>query len=421
MKRLAVWRDQRLLGYLASTGSTIRFRYESEVVEQFGLGRPIISMSLPTSASAFSDRQCRPFFDGLLPEGQARRIIAYDLAIPEADTFAMLAVLGRECAGALAVLPEGEEPLPAASANPLPELSRAEIDTLIVNLRFEPFGSGAGLRVSLGGVQEKLLLTDLSAAIGTMGTRHETEKRWVLPTGAVASTHVLKPEIAGLLGNVSNEALCLRFAALVGVAAATCEIATFADRQVLVVQRFDRTKGIGGVIERMHQETACQALAVPVASVTRKYQDAGGPTLQDIARMLLRWADPSCLEQLLKQCAIHALVGNADAHAMNFSFVLSPAGEVSVAPMYDVFSTIAYPHLTTTPGMFIGGCRDIRSVTRLDLLDEAVSWGLSSQRATEILESVFAEAQKSLENALEEVPVAPQLSELLRNRVTTFT
>jgi serine/threonine-protein kinase HipA len=190
---------------------------------------------------------------------------------------------------------------------------------------------------------------------------------------------------------------------------------------VLVVQRFDRTKSDGGIIERMHQETACQALAVPVASVTRKYQDAGGPSLADIARLLPRWADPSCLEQLLKQCAIHALVGNADAHAMNFSFVLSPTGEVSIAPMYDVFSTIAYPHLTTTPGMFIGGCRDIRSVTRANLLDEAVSWGLSSQRATEVLEPVFAVAEESLELALGQVPVDSQLSELVRNRVCTFT
>jgi serine/threonine-protein kinase HipA len=418
MKQLAVWRDQCLLGYITGSGSAIRFRYEAQVVEQFGLGRPIISMSLPTSTSAFSDRQCRPFFDGLLPEGQARRIIAYDLGIPEADTFSMLAVLGRECAGALAVLPEGEKPLEAASITSLIPLNRSEIDALIANLRFEPFGAGAGLRVSLGGVQEKLLLTELSAADGTA---HTAENRWALPTGPIASTQILKPEIAGLVGNVANEALCLRFAALAGVEAASCEVATFADRQVLVVKRFDRMKNEDGVIERMHQETACQALAVPVASTTRKYEDAGGPSLADIARLLRRWADPSCLEQLLKQCAIHALVGNADAHAMNFSFVLSPTGEVSVAPMYDVFSTIAYPHLTTTPGMFIGGCRDIRMVSQVNLLDEAVCWGLASQRATESLESVFAEAQNSLELALDQISVAPQLSELLRNRVSTFT
>jgi HipA-like protein len=65
MKRLAVWRDRRLLGHLTGSGSAIRFRYEAEVVEQFGIGRPIISMSLPMSTSAFSERQCRPFFDGL--------------------------------------------------------------------------------------------------------------------------------------------------------------------------------------------------------------------------------------------------------------------------------------------------------------------------------------------------------------------
>ena len=417
MKQLAVWRDRRLLGYLTGSGSTIRFRYATEAVEQFGLGRPIISMSLPTSTSAFSDRLCRPFFDGLLPEGQARRIIAYDLGIPEADTFSMLAVLGRESAGALAVLPEGEEPLEAASIASLTPLNRSEIDALIANLRFEPFGAGAGLRVSLGGVQEKLLLTELSAADRTT---QAAEKRWALPTGPVASTHILKPEIAGLVGNVANEALCLRFAAIAGVDAASCEVATFADRQVLVVKRFDRKTNEVGIVERMHQETACQALAVPVASVTRKYEDAGGPSLADVARLLTRWADPSCLEQLLKQCAIHALVGNADAHAMNFSFVLSPTGEVSVAPMYDVFSTIAYPHLTTTPGMFIGGCRDIRAVTRERLRNEATTWGLSADEASRVLDSVLSEAAVALERAFSESPVDEQLRVLLGSRIRRF-
>jgi hypothetical protein len=105
---------------------------------------------------------------------------------------------------------------------------------------------------------------------------------------------------------------------------------------------------------------------------------------------------------------------------MNFSFKLSATGEVSVAPMYDVFSTIAYPHLTTTPGMFIDNCRDIRAVTRQNLLNEAVSWGLSPTRAAEVLETVVADAQSVLNQALDEVPVDPELSDLLRSRVSTF-
>jgi serine/threonine-protein kinase HipA len=274
MKRLAVWRDQSCLGFLEG-GSTLRFRYEPTAIGHFGLGRPLVSMGLPTSVSKFSDRQCRPFFDGLLPEGQARRIIAYDLGISEADTFGLLAALGRDCAGALSVLPETENPSTAASLDSLAALEEPEIDALIANLRFEPFGSGAALRVSLGGVQEKLLLTEIGAARG---------RKWALPTGEVASTHILKPEISGLTQNVANEALCLRFAALAGVAAASAEIATFADRKVLVVRRFDRSIGSDGIVARMHQETACQALRIPVASVARKYQDAGGPSLRDVAR-----------------------------------------------------------------------------------------------------------------------------------------
>jgi serine/threonine-protein kinase HipA len=411
MRRLAVWRGQLLVGHLTVTGTALRFRYEDAILEQFGIGRPLVSMGLPTSTSAFSDRQCRPFFDGLLPEGQARRIIAYDLRIAEADTFALLAVLGRDCAGALSVLPEGEEPLQPVASSSLAALNGSDIDALIENLRFEPFGDGASLRVSLGGVQEKLLLTEV-ASVG--------ERKWALPTGAVASTHILKPEIAGITGNVANEALCLRFAALSGVTAAVAQIATFADRQVLVVKRFDRAIGDDGLVTRMHQETACQALAVPVAAVARKYQDAGGPSLRDVARLLQRWADQSCREELLRQCAIHTLVGNADAHAMNFSFTLSSTGDVSVAPMYDVFSTIAYPHLTTTPGMFIGGRQDIRAVTREDVVNEACSWGLKATMAEAIVDSVMAEAPKALETALLEVPVDEALALLLRERIAMY-
>jgi hypothetical protein len=84
---------------------------------------------------------------------------------------------------------------------------------------------------------------------------------------------------------------------------------------------------------------------------------------------------------------------------MNFSFVLSPTGEFSVAPMYDVFSTIAYPHLTTTPGMFIGGCRDIRAVGREHLRNEATSWGLSADEASRVIDSVPSEVAVALERA----------------------
>ena len=107
---LNVWMGSDLLGRLTRTRSGIRFAYTAEVVERFGLGVPLVSVALPTSMRPFSRGACEPFFDGLLPEGESRRIIAYDLGVAGFDTFALLAALGRDCAGALSIVGESDEP-----------------------------------------------------------------------------------------------------------------------------------------------------------------------------------------------------------------------------------------------------------------------------------------------------------------------
>jgi serine/threonine-protein kinase HipA len=63
----------------------------------------------------YGDREARAFFHGLLPEGNARRVIAYDLGLAADDDFGLLAALGKDCAGALVIQPTGEKaPEPAA-------------------------------------------------------------------------------------------------------------------------------------------------------------------------------------------------------------------------------------------------------------------------------------------------------------------
>lgn len=260
------------LGRLTRTRQGVRFEFERAVTEAVGLGLPILSMSMPTSVRSYPDRGARPFFDGLLPEGEARRIIAYDLGIPEPDTFGLLQALGRDCAGALAILPAGELPLPSRAADELPTLHQGTIDGLIANLRVHPLGVDNTVRASLAGVQDKLLLT------------RRSDGTWARPTADVASTHLLKPSIPGLVGSVANEALCLRIASLAGVRAALARTEHFGGRDVLVVERFDRRITATGQVARVHQETACQALAVPVAATARKYEDGGGPSLRSMPR-----------------------------------------------------------------------------------------------------------------------------------------
>ena len=132
-----------LVGWLSQARSRLRFDYGADEVDRRGLGRPIVSMSMPTSARPYNDRAARPFFDGLLPEGEARRVIAYDPRTAEADTFGLPEAIGRDCAGALSVVIDGDR---AARSDP----QQGPTSDLIRSALTGRF------RVSLGGVQEKV-------------------------------------------------------------------------------------------------------------------------------------------------------------------------------------------------------------------------------------------------------------------------
>ena len=59
--------------------------------------------------------------------------------------------------------------------------------------------------------------------------------------------------------------------------------------------------------------------------------------------------------------AFNFIVGNADAHAKNFS-LLYRDGNASLAPVYDTLSTAVYPNLAPRMAMNIGGARDFNDV-----------------------------------------------------------
>jgi serine/threonine-protein kinase HipA len=169
---------------------------------------------------------------------------------------------------------------------------------------------------------------------------------------------------------------------------------------------------------RVHQENACQALATPVAATARKYEADGGPSLRTVAALLTRWSTADQLDELLRQTTVNVLVGNADAHAMNTSFTITDDGAVGLAPMYDVFSTIVYPQLTVTPGMYIDDGRDIRLVTRANLVSEAVSWGIEGGRADGIVGDLCSRAPPAMSNAIADIGAVPtSFAELLSGRV----
>jgi len=92
---------------------------------------------MPTRAHAYTGDVLQAFFDGLLPEGEARRMIAYDFQLKDDDVFGLLRALGRDCAGALVVLLQGDTPHQDGWPEPITDVQAAE---RIRKLRVAPLG-----------------------------------------------------------------------------------------------------------------------------------------------------------------------------------------------------------------------------------------------------------------------------------------
>jgi serine/threonine-protein kinase HipA len=163
-----------------------------------------------------------------------------------------------------------------------------------------------------------------------------------VPSGGAATTHILKPAVAGLDDHDLNEHLCLAAARRVGLTAAHSWVGTFEDQSAIVVERYDRIVE-GALVVRIHQEDVCQALGIAPAA---KYQRDGGPSPADIAGLLRRWVTPAAAGDAAVGMFADALIWNwiiagTDAHAKNYSVLLS-GPQVRLAPLYDVASALPY-------------------------------------------------------------------------------
>lgn len=87
-------------------------------------------------------------------------------------------------------------------------------------------------------------------------------------------------------------------------------------------------------------------------------------TAEQIVRRLHEADSTGALARaFIQQLAINTLVGNADAHAKNYS-VLPRPDQVSLAPIYDVVPMGLYPSFELALAMRIAGARYPQAVTR---------------------------------------------------------
>ena len=380
-RTLDVWWDGRIVGQLTQdSDGALGFAYDPEWLRQEGA--PALSVSLPRREEPFSRRECRPFFGGLLPEESQRDAVARVLGVSRANEFALLDRLGGDVAGALQLLPPGERPTaPPPGEQPVP-LDEAELVRVLDALPARPLLAGErGLRLSLAGAQSKVpvVLVDDAVALALPGQ---------------STTHILKPPIPRFPATTENEAFAMRLASAAGLDVAPVEPRVVRDRTFLLVERYDRSRGVEGGVRRIHQEDFCQALAV---APERKYAGEGGPALKDCFALLRRVAARPAVDllKLLDAVIFNLIAGNADAHGKNFSLLHDEAGP-RLAPFYDLLSTIAWPELSPRLAMKIGRCSTLETIDidgwRTFAADAGLGLPLVLHRVGEISADVQARA-----------------------------
>ena len=333
-ERLNVYLNGQMAGILDWDNAldVFTFRYLPSYLDADG-ARPI-SWSLPLTDAPFDALKSRTFFENLLPPEVVRRKLEKILHHDYRNTFAFLKELGGDCAGAISLYPDGTGP------------EKGE-DDVLTSLPSRPLlqGKVEGYRISVAGAQDKLVARIRGDAI-------------LLPLYGTASTHIIKPQMAMCSDAVENECFCQCVARRMGIDAAKASILNVKANSYYASERYDRVQD-GKTVRRLLQEDFCQAMGVPSEE---KYESDGGPSAVRSFRFLRDGGFGfSEMEKFVDALVFNFLIGNADAHAKNFS-ILYKKGNAGIAPLYDLLSTAVYPNLSPRMAMSIGGAWEFADV-----------------------------------------------------------
>ena len=347
MRSLNIWMNGDLVGaWYCGRGDSHRLVYDADWLSSPACRS--LSLSLPINVAAeIRGAAVSNYFDNLLPDSERiRKRLKVRYGTKTDHVFDLLEAIGRDCVGAVQLLPPDTEPVgfDRVSFEPLDEAGVA------MQLRMAPALPGfmaeahEDFRISIAGAQEKTALLKVG-------------NQWCVPSGATPTSHIFKLPM-GLVGgyqfdlshSVENEWLCLKFLAALGLPVASAEIGQFEDQKALIVKRFDRrwipARGDQPTwLARLPQEDFCQVLGV---APDDKYESAGGPGIRDGLKILQGSQSPDLDRSIfvLAQFAFW-LLGAIDGHAKNFSIRLHAQDRYEMTPLYDVLS--AWPIIGNGP------------------------------------------------------------------------
>jgi len=419
-----------------------------------------LSLSMPLAAARHPHAPLDSFLWGLLPDNEATLAQwAARFRVSARSCFALLGEVGEDCAGAVQfVAPAALDRVLSAGPGevvPIPESEIAERLRLVrENAGRTRLDRDTG-QFSLAGAQPKIALwsdgKSWGVPAGRMPTTHILKPQMPGWDGLPENEHfcLSLAQAVGLPAVQSSVrrfedvpaivvrrydrvetqglvvAAALRAAAAAakaaelsaagdatGAAAAAAEAAAFAaDAEVM------RGFSASAPVYRVHQEDFCQALGV---HPSQKYQADGGPGPKAVGDFLRAVVSPgagrgakggspnsavtAAEEDVLTFAAalmFNWLIGGTDAHAKNYSLLLGASGLVRLAPLYDIASALAHPHLDPRRAklaMKIGGEYRLEAIGR----DDWVATAAAMRVGADVFFARFADLVDAVEQAVPE-------------------
>ncbi|MDQ1623022.1 MAG: serine/threonine-protein kinase HipA [Actinomycetota bacterium] len=322
-------------------------------------GGPAVASSLPLSTEPVLSAAgaAPPYFTGLLPEGRRLNALRRSVKTSVDDELSLLIAAGANPVGDVQIVGHGEKPDPDEHAVQLDPKTPLDFDALLGD-------PGLIDPVALAGVQDKLSAGMISMPVASAG------RRFILKLNAPEFPHV-----------VENEFAMFRYAAKLRIPLSRVQLVRdVADRPGLLVERFDRVPLAGGApdeVQHLAVEDGAQVLGLYPAD---KYNVGYGQVCRALAEYCA--APLPALRNLAIQAAFAWLSGNGDLHAKNVSMVQQPSGEWSIAPVYDIPSTVVYGDKTLA--LPLDGKRT--GISRRHFLGWATGLGLPERAAVQALE-----------------------------------
>jgi len=397
-KKLVAYANGVRMGVLQDEKGIWSFAYDGQWLssaDAFPLS-PAFELRKEPYTDASSQRPVQWFFDNLLPEEGMRTSLAREAKLDAADAWGLLTYFGRESAGALTLLPEGERD----AAGSMQALPFDELDRRIQAMPQRALTATAPKRMSAAGAQQKLLLI----LKGTVPDYQLFE-----PVGSEPSMHLLKPDMRaeGYPHSAINEFFCMKLAKRMGLDVPDVHFLRVPSA-CYVIDRFDRNRSTEPA-SRLHTIDTMQLLNYDRGF---KYQKANAAEL----KRAIETTSTRALTRLsvFRWTIFNVLVGNADAHLKNLSFYVEPRG-YRLAPFYDIVSTTVYQNPTHRPQhahdhwprceltMPLGRATHFTDVTRESIVDFGTAIGMLPTPAQTQLDAFLAPLQKCVKDVLEEV------------------